>query len=74
MYFKSVVRINPAGDNWAGYYRLVESYRNANDRCITGRCSTSDLRTSLLIRWWRFKGGLATGLWGDLTFLKVMMR
>ncbi|MCB0590137.1 MAG: hypothetical protein KDC31_02510, partial [Saprospiraceae bacterium] len=32
MYFKSVVRINPATGQLAGYYRLVESYRNANDR------------------------------------------
>ncbi|MBK7740604.1 MAG: hypothetical protein IPI42_08685 [Saprospiraceae bacterium] len=43
MYFKSVVRINPATGQLAGYYQLVESYRNANDRVCTGRCSTSDL-------------------------------
>ena len=32
LYFKSVVSINPATGQMAGYYRLVESYRNANDR------------------------------------------
>ncbi len=32
MYFKSVVRTNPATGILTGYYRLVESYRNMNDR------------------------------------------
>jgi hypothetical protein len=28
MYFRSVIRNNPATQNYEGYYRLVESYRN----------------------------------------------
>lgn len=32
MYFKSVIRKNPHTDVHSGYYRLVESYRNNNDR------------------------------------------
>lgn len=32
MYFKSVLRKNPATQNHEGYFRLVESYRNENDR------------------------------------------
>ncbi|MBK7741731.1 MAG: hypothetical protein IPI42_14620 [Saprospiraceae bacterium] len=61
-------------DNWQvtnGWWRVTVMPMIG---CVTGRCSTSDLRTSLLIRWWRFKGGSATGLWGDLTYLKVMMQ
>ena len=32
MYFKSILRINPQTGEPSGYYRLVESYRNINDR------------------------------------------
>lgn len=32
MYFKSVARINPKTGRYCGYYRLVESYRNYDDR------------------------------------------
>lgn len=32
MYFRSVIRKNPATDEIDGYYRLVESYRNENNR------------------------------------------
>ena len=32
MYFKSILRINPQSGEPSGYYRLVESYRNINDR------------------------------------------
>ena len=32
MYFKSILRINPQTGERSGYYRLVESYRNINDR------------------------------------------
>lgn len=32
MYFKSVIRRNPETDNYEGYYRLVESYRNMSGR------------------------------------------
>jgi len=32
MYFKSTMRYNPAIDTSCGYYRLVECYRNADDR------------------------------------------
>ena len=32
MYFKSTLRKNPVTQNHEGYYRLVESYRNENDR------------------------------------------
>ena len=32
MYFKLVSRRNPATGDIEGYYRIVESYRNANDR------------------------------------------
>ncbi len=32
MYFKVSMRTNPRTDRYSGYYRLVESYRNSNDR------------------------------------------
>jgi hypothetical protein len=32
MYFKVSIRTNPATGEPCGYYRLVESYRNADDR------------------------------------------
>ncbi len=32
MYFKVSMRTNPKTDRYSGYYRLVESYRNTNDR------------------------------------------
>lgn len=32
MFFKKTIRINPETGEYAGYYRLVESYRNCNDR------------------------------------------
>jgi len=32
MYFKLVSRRNPSTGDIEGYYRIVESYRNANDR------------------------------------------
>ena len=32
MYFKSSIRRNPETDHLDGYYRLVESYRNAEGR------------------------------------------
>jgi hypothetical protein len=32
MYFKVSIRTNPATGEPGGYYRLVESYRNADDR------------------------------------------
>ena len=32
MYFRSSIRRNPATDQIASYYRLVESYRNETDR------------------------------------------
>ena len=32
MYFKSVIRKNPASAQYEGYYRIVESYRNETDR------------------------------------------
>ena len=32
MYFKVSMRTNPKTDRYSGYYRLVESYRNYNDR------------------------------------------
>lgn len=32
MYFKSILRKNPVTQNYEGYFRLVESYRNENDR------------------------------------------
>lgn len=32
MYFRSVIRTNPETGKMGGYYRLVESYRNENDR------------------------------------------
>lgn len=32
MYFKSSVRTNPSTGKKDGYYRLIESYRNVNDR------------------------------------------
>src|SRR5690606_36544806 len=32
MYFKSTMRNNPASGHYQGYYRLVESYRNEDDR------------------------------------------
>src|SRR5690606_5019327 len=32
MYFKSTIRNNSASRHYEGYYRLVESYRNENDR------------------------------------------
>lgn len=32
MYFRSVIRKNPITQKYEGYYRLIESYRNENDR------------------------------------------
>ena len=32
MYFKVSIRTNPKTDRYSGYYRLVESYRNYDDR------------------------------------------
>jgi transposase len=32
MYFKSVLRVNPASKKWDSYYRIVESYRNSVGR------------------------------------------
>ena len=32
MYFRSVIRKNPINQEFGGYYRLVESYRNDADR------------------------------------------
>jgi transposase len=32
MYFKSVLRVNPATKKWDSYYRIVESYRNTVGR------------------------------------------
>jgi hypothetical protein len=36
MYFRQVVRKNPTTSEIGDYYRLVESYRNENDRvCVS---------------------------------------
>lgn len=39
MYFRQVVRKNPTTSEIGDYYRLVESYRNENDRVCVCHCT-----------------------------------
>ena len=48
MYFRQVVRTNPATGEIGGYYRLVESYRNENNRVCHRTLLTIGLSTILL--------------------------
>lgn len=45
MYFKAIGRTNPQTNNYEGYYRLVESYRNTAGR----KCYRTILNIGFLV-------------------------